>query len=102
VNLNLESAMSTARTLVTELCSTDTAPCLRSAQQGGNSCLNLEEARPLTPMEERNGWAQRPYWAYFPERMCFACAAYWHAQRCAQLLHEYHCLAAYAEARKRV
>jgi hypothetical protein len=68
---------------------------------GTPTCLQREEARPLTREEKKLGWARRPFSAYEPGRLCGGCAAYWYAEMCAQQLHRLHCLAARAEAQER-
>lgn len=53
------------------------APCARG--EGKDSCVTVEEKRPLTAAERERGWARRPFYGYDHLRMCDACAAYWHA-----------------------
>jgi hypothetical protein len=68
---------------------------------GTATCLQREEARPLTREEKRLGWARRPFSAYQPERLCGGCAAYWFAEMAAQQLHRLHCLDAREKAQAR-
>lgn len=86
-----------ARNLASTLFATNAIPCTQPTL-----CLQGEEDRPLTKEEKGRGWARRPFWAYSPSRMCDACAAYWHAERAAQILHDLDCLHRRMEARQAV
>jgi len=86
-----------ARQLANDLFS---IPC--SEQKHGGDCVTKEENRPLTRSEKNLGWSCRPFHGYSTDRMCLSCAAYFHAERAAQLLHEMDCWERRAEARKAV
>ena len=75
-----------------KLFSNNLLTCARQADLEKESCLQQEERRPLTKEEKSHGWERRPFFAYDSERMCAACAAYYHAERAAQLLHQIHCI----------
>ena len=47
------------------------------------------------------GWTRRPFSAYDPNRMCSTCAAYFHVEMAAQILHRIYCLDAKEEARNK-
>lgn len=84
---SLEALAASARALANRLFSG------RPECSNRESCLRAEEVRPLTAQERGWGWARRPFSAYDPARLCRGCAAYWHAEMAAQLLHEAHCWA---------
>jgi hypothetical protein len=94
----LAELAATARQLANDCFGSDQLCCTSYLFHKKRSCLQVEEERPLDKSERALGWAMRPFWAYTTERMCLACAAYYYAERAAQLLHEKHC-AAQIEAR---
>lgn len=71
---------------------TDESPCTEHNDTDG-SCLVKEENRPLARKERANGDIIRTFRGYDPGRMCNSCAAYWHAEMAAQILHNMHCWA---------
>ena len=59
-----------------------------AGEEAGESCLGAEDSRPLTRREKASGWVRRPFYAFDADGMCPGCAAYWHAERAAQILEQ--------------
>lgn len=93
----LEQLVTTARELANHLFASVDLTCTAQAhnldlgRDAGPSCVQAEDERPLTRQEKKEGWARRPFWAYAASKMCPNCAAYYFAERAAQMLHEHHC-----------
>lgn len=66
-----------ANQLAVDLGKNEIAPCRNGKKSP--SCIHVEETRPLTRAEKKQGWGRRPFYGYEPRNMCDACAAYWHA-----------------------
>jgi hypothetical protein len=88
--MSIEELAKTLRELASVAFRTDgPIGCCRT--DDGQSCLMIEENRPLTRPEKTAGWARRPFWAYDPSNLCNGCAIYWHIERAAQAAHEATC-----------
>lgn len=98
--MKLQELSELARKLANELFNTDEAPCCRLTSKEPQSCLALEDIRPLTRQEKAQGWVRRPFWAYNPQKLCMGCQAYWHTERAAQQLQELLSWQAWTKARQ--
>lgn len=95
----LQEMSATARTLANDLFGSD-CPCVnhRIHGQDADSCITREENRKLTKEEKAKDWCRRPFFAYDPANMCDSCAAYFHVELAAQMLHRMDCNAARKDA----